>query len=134
MAPDTDVMAGAIDDFRLVAAAVSIREHLGPGALIRAVEDLTPVIGEVLEIRTAWTHRFLNLTDDGETTASPGPRSAASWQVFVGAMAVLAAGTILGVSAIRSHPEQNWIEGAVALGFVAGAVWIFRLVGANAAR
>jgi predicted unusual protein kinase regulating ubiquinone biosynthesis (AarF/ABC1/UbiB family) len=134
MAPDTDVMAGAIDDFRLVAAAVSIREHLGPSALIGVVEELTPVIGEVLEDPDRLARRFLNSGDHGETTASRGPGSAVSWQVFVGAMAVLAAGTILGVSAIRSHPEQNWIEGAVAVGFIAAAVFIFRLVRSNTAR
>jgi len=129
IAPDTDVMAGAIDDFRMVAATVSVREHLGPRALIRAVEELAPVIGEVLEDPDRLTRRFLNSADDGEPIASPGPKFAASWQVFVGAMAVLAAGTVLGISAIRSHPEQNWIEGTVALAFVAAAVWIFRLVG-----
>jgi len=134
MAPDTDVMAGAIDDFRLVAATASVRENLGPRALIRAVEELAPVIGEVLEDPDRLTHRLLNSADDGEAIASPEPRFAASWQVFVGAMAVLAAGTALGVSAIRSHPEQNWIEGTVALGFVAAAVWIFRLVGKSTPR
>ena len=134
MAPDTDVMAGAIDDFRLVAAAVSFREHLGPGALIRAVEELVPVIGEVLEHPDRLTHRLLDSTDERESAASPKAQRVASWQVFTGAMAVLAAGTILGVTAIRSHPEQSWIEWAVALGFVAATAGIFRLVGGSTAR
>jgi ubiquinone biosynthesis protein len=134
LAPGTDALAGAIDDFRLVAAAVSVREHLGSAALIRAVEELTPVIGEVLEDPDRLTRRFLTSAEDRGAAPSARAKRAASWQIFTGAMAVLAAATILGVTAVRSHPGQSWIEWTVALGFVAAAAGIFRLVGGGTAR
>lgn len=134
LAPDTDVMAGAIDDVRLVAAAVSIRESIGPGALIRAAEDLAPVIGEVLDHPERWTRRLLGDDRSRKTEARTTPRRAVSWQVFTGAMAVLSAATILGVAVLRTAPERGWVEWVVALTFVAVAAGVFRLVGRGAPR
>lgn len=134
LAPNTDVVAGAIDDFRLVAAAVSVREHLGPGVLIHAAEELAPVIGEILEHPGRLADRFLNPTVDQASVTTPKPQRTASWQIFIGSMAVLTAGTILGVTAIRAHPGQTWIEWAVALGFIGASAGIFRLVGGNSGR
>lgn len=134
MAPNTDVMAGAIEDFRLVAAAVKIRERLGPAALIRAAEELTPVIGEVLDHPDRWTRRLLNVDQDRKPDPSPPPPSVVSWQVFTGALAVLASATILGIATIRAHPEHGWLEWVVTLVFVAGAAGVFKLLGGAASR
>jgi hypothetical protein len=128
LAPNSDPMAGAIDDFRLVAAAVSVREHLGSRALIRAVEALVPVIGDVLEDPESLTRRFLSSADDRGPAGSADSSRRPSWQVFTGAMAIVAAGTILGLTVIRTHPDQGWIEWTVAVGFVAATAAIFRLV------
>jgi len=134
LAPETDVMAGAIDDVRLVAAAVSIRERIGPASLARTAEDLAPVIGEVLDHPDRWVRRFSRPeADDGAAGASP-PRRAVSWQVFTGALAVLVAATAIGLAAIRAFPDRGWLEWVVAVIFVAGAAGVFRLVGGGAPR
>jgi hypothetical protein len=126
LARDVDVMAAAIDDVRLVAAAVTIREQLGPSAMIQAAEELIPTIEGLFdepdsgEGDTGGRDRRPDRSDDR--------RRAASWWTFGGALAVLAAAAILGVSAIRAHPDQTWIEPTVAVVSGALALAIFRLV------
>jgi ubiquinone biosynthesis protein len=126
LAPDVDAMAAAIDDVRLVAAAVSIREQLGPSAMIRAAEELIPTIEGLFDEPDSGGR-----APDGRDRRSDrghDRRRAASWWSFGGSLAVLAAATILGVSAIRAHPDQAWIEPSVAIVLGALALGIFRLV------
>ena len=131
LAPETDVMADAIDDFRVVAAAVSVRKLIGPRNLIRVVEELAPVIGEVLEDPKRLSRRSPRATVENEANNRSEPRRGVSWQTFAGAMAVLAAVTILGVTLIRSNPGQNWVEWLVVLGVVVTVGGVFRLIGGH---
>jgi ubiquinone biosynthesis protein len=134
LAPETDAMAGAIDEVRLVAAAVSIRERLGTASLIRTAEDLAPVVGEVLDHPDRWLRRFLRDDPDHETDRPSAARRSVSWSVFTGALAVLAAATIIGITAIRAFPERAWLEWVVALVFMIVTAGFFRLVGNGARR
>jgi ubiquinone biosynthesis protein len=129
LAPTTDTMADAVDDLRLVAAAVSLRKNLGPTALLRAAEELTPAIGELLEHPDRLARRLRDL-EPKEEPERVGNRSRPGWwHATAGALAVVIAVSILGVTVIRAHPDLQWLEAVVAVGFVAAMLLVFRTVG-----
>jgi ubiquinone biosynthesis protein len=132
LAPDRDALAEAVDDLRIVAAAVEVREQLGPTRMARQIEQYVPVLRELVtkadelarDVRHGRVRLRLERTSDDDTRSN----HRAEWPTFAGALFVLMAVAMVAVEVVRAHPDSAWVEpGAVAV-FVTMSAMLFWIV------
>jgi predicted unusual protein kinase regulating ubiquinone biosynthesis (AarF/ABC1/UbiB family) len=133
LAPDRDALAEAIDDLRVVAAAVEIREQLGPTQLARQLEQYGPVIRDLVNngdrlARELRQGRVRLRLERSSGRAKPR-KGRVDWPVFAGALFVLIAVAMISVELVRSHPGLEWIELLSVLGFLTMSGILFWAIG-----
>jgi ubiquinone biosynthesis protein len=131
LAPERDVVAEAIDDLRVISAAVEIREQLGPIRLARQIEQYIPVVRELVpkadEIARELRQGRVRLRLERKPKGNEEAENKAGWPVFGGALLMFAAIALIGSAVVRAHPESTWIEPVAATLFLvvsAALIWI----------
>jgi len=112
-----DPLGEGLEDFRVIAAAVRLRERLGPTQLKDNAERFLPVMEELLQ-------RFGEVSllvqqgrvDENRGTATEPRR--VSWTVVGGLLLLVVSVAVSADRIVTAQPSVNWIEGVAALGFV----------------